>query len=1053
MTAFHLPRVRRTSGWAWYLGAMVVLTAAYVFLPAVKGNAALINFIGFTSPVAIGIGIWVHKPRARAAWLLLLAGQTLYFAGDFYTYSYPQLLGGVVGFPSAGDAIYLSVYPVLVAGLWLLLRRRNPVPDPAAAIDALILTVGFALLSFTFLIAPNVHLSGLSVLAKGVSAAYPFGDVLLLAAAIRLAVDAGKRAPAFYLLTGSVVALLVTDCAYNYALLKNAYNHQVVYDIGWIAYLVLWGAAALHPSMRTLEEPAAESRSRLTLPRLVLLGVACLIAPGIRFADSLHSVDHMVVLAAAAALFLLVVARMAGLVRQEERATDREFALRRAGAKLVAASAGESRITGAVIAAAREVVGDDAQVRVILSSVDDPLALTAASSSEAPWTLAGDASSQVIEAVSVDELVTMTPIPSVVRHALRFDDAEAAVLLRLSTRSELRGVLVVATSDVLSKDTRASLASLASQVSLALDAASLADDLHRRKSEARFRSLVAHSSDLITVLDADGMVTYQSPSVERVLGYQPSEIEGTKFERLLAAVDRPRLAKVLEHDGLRSVDAHAVDCSIVHKDGRWLQFEVRHTHLLHDETVRGIVLNSRDVSERRAFEDQLAHQAFHDPVTGLANRALFVDRVQQSLRSAQRAGELVGVMFMDLDDFKTVNDSLGHPAGDAVLLEVARRLERTVRPSDTVARFGGDEFAILLDSVSDSDEAALVADRVISALEAPMEIERKHVYARASIGICLNDGDDGGPDAEEVVRNADVAMYMAKRDSKGRYRLFEPAMHERAVERLELRSELQHALELGQFEVYYQPVVRLDRDATFADQHYGVEALLRWNHPERGVVAPLQFIPLAEETGLIVPIGSWVIHEACREGVLLQQSFPSSEPLTMSVNLSVKQLQSETILDDVRSALRESQLPPHTLVLEVTETVMMADADVAAARLDDLKALGVRIAMDDFGTGYSSLGYLSRLPVDILKMDRSFLARDGNGATGLAAAIIAIGDRLGLEVVAEGIEYENQIEALQDLGCELGQGFLFAKPMPHSVLMRYLAKTLVRENARGEHAA
>jgi EAL domain-containing protein (putative c-di-GMP-specific phosphodiesterase class I) len=278
-------------------------------------------------------------------------------------------------------------------------------------------------------------------------------------------------------------------------------------------------------------------------------------------------------------------------------------------------------------------------------------------------------------------------------------------------------------------------------------------------------------------------------------------------------------------------------------------------------------------------------------------------------------------------------------------------------------------------------------------------------------------------------------------------------MHERAVERLELRSELQHALELGQFEVYYQPVVRLDRDATFADQHYGVEALLRWNHPERGVVAPLQFIPLAEETGLIVPIGSWVIHEACREGVLLQQRFPSTEPLTMSVNLSVKQLQSETIVDDVRSALQESGLPPHALVLEVTETVMMADADVAAARLDELKALGVRIAMDDFGTGYSSLGYLSRLPVDILKMDRSFLTRDGNGATGLAAAIIAIGDRLGLEVVAEGIEYEDQIEALQDLGCELGQGFLFAKPMPHSVLLRYLAKTLARENARGEHAA
>jgi EAL domain-containing protein (putative c-di-GMP-specific phosphodiesterase class I) len=273
---------------------------------------------------------------------------------------------------------------------------------------------------------------------------------------------------------------------------------------------------------------------------------------------------------------------------------------------------------------------------------------------------------------------------------------------------------------------------------------------------------------------------------------------------------------------------------------------------------------------------------------------------------------------------------------------------------------------------------------------------------------------------------------MAKRDSKGSYRLFEPAMHERVLERLELQAELQRAIEERQLELHYQPVVRLDAN----HPNYGVEALLRWNHPERGVVPPLQFIPLAEETGLIVPIGLWVLREACRQGVILHQRFPRPDSLTISVNLSAKQLQTESIVNDVAEALEFSGLDPATLVLEITETVMMTDSDIAIARLNELKELGVRIALDDFGTGYSSLSYLSRFPVDILKMDRSFLSGDGEAT--LAAAIIAIGDRLGLEVVAEGIEREDQSDSLRQLGCELGQGFLFAHPMKEDALLQYL---------------
>ena len=1024
----------RGRAWVIYLAVGGLLTAAYLWFPPLKASGPLINLLGLSSSVAIALGIYLHRPKAWPAWVLFVVGNFLFFAGDLYTYSYPKLMGVEVEFPSIGDAIYLAVYPPLVAGLLVLVRRRNPQGDRAGVIDSLIISVGIALLSWVFLVAPNIHLSGLTTLEKAVSAAYPLGDILLLAAAVRLAVDNGKRAPAFYLLVGSIVSLLAVDSAYTFALLTDAYNHQLSYDVGWIAFFLLWGAAALHPSMRTLEEPALDSRARLTPLRLGLLAGACLIAPGVRFYQALDDPDVLVLIVASALLFLLVVARMVGLVRQEERAAARELALRRAGVELVAA-AGREQVNAAAISAVLALAETPARVRLILLG-GDGAKVAASSGDDGEWPVSTTAYAWLRDFTAEPRQVPLTSLPEEVRDQLRLREGSALLLLPLSVRDVTRGLLVLCSTARIPRELVDSLESVASQVSLAVEGASLAEDLHRRQSEARFRSLVAHSSDLITVLDAHGTVTYQSPSVERVLGYRVGEIEGHDFARLLAESDRPRLAQIVAGVGEAYVgggsETHVIECSLRHRDGTWLQFEVQHTDLLQDEHVRGVVLNSRDVSERKAFEDQLAHQAFHDPVTSLANRALFADRVQHSIMRSLRGGPAIGVMFIDLDDFKTVNDSLGHAAGDTVLQEVARRLLGAVRPADTVARFGGDEFAVLLDGIKDSGEAADVAGRVLRALELQYDVDGKRVYPRASVGICLAGQELGSSDAEELLRNADVAMYMAKRDSKGSYRVFEPAMHERVVERLELQTELQRALELNQLEIHYQPVVRLDQS-----DDYGVEALLRWMHPTRGTIPPLNFIPLAEETGQIVPIGRWVLQEACRQGVILQEQFPRTPPLTMSVNLSVKQLQSESIIDDVRNALETSGLPPSALVLEITETVMMADTDLAVLRLHELKSLGVLLAMDDFGTGYSSLSYLSRFPVDILKMDRSFLSSE-HDESGLAAAIIALGNSLSLDVVAEGIELPEQIASLRKLGCELGQGFLFAKPMNHEALVEYL---------------
>ncbi len=523
-----------------------------------------------------------------------------------------------------------------------------------------------------------------------------------------------------------------------------------------------------------------------------------------------------------------------------------------------------------------------------------------------------------------------------------------------------------------------------------------------------------------------------SPSVTRIFGYAVDELEGTKLTALLRPDDVARVEAAVSETALgRGPGSAPMEIRLRHRDGRWLTVEAMATNLLNEPTIRGIVVNARDISERKVLEAQLTHQAFHDPLTGLANRALFIDRVSHALDRAQRSAEVLAVLFLDLDNFKTINDSLGHAAGDRLLVTVASRLQACVRGSDTVARLGGDEFALLIENAAGEMSATKAADRITAAMRQPITIEGKEMFITASIGIAAGGGPAAGEEntAAALLRNADMAMYTAKGRGKGRYESFERHMHWEALDRLDLEADLRHAVERGELTLMYQPIVSLETCKVV-----GAEALMRWAHPRRGVLYPAQFISVAEEMGVIVEIGDWVVQQACRQAAPWAARLEPAGSFAVAVNVSGHQLQHPGFVDTVRAAVAAAGLPPAALVLEITESALMHGTQATLERLTALRSVGVRLAIDDFGTGYSSLSYLQRFPIDILKVAKPFvddLMTDANGGAppALARAIIALSQTLGLRTIAEGIEVGSQAQALLALGCELGQGYFYSTPL------------------------
>ena len=570
-----------------------------------------------------------------------------------------------------------------------------------------------------------------------------------------------------------------------------------------------------------------------------------------------------------------------------------------------------------------------------------------------------------------------------------------------------------------------------------------------------FQLISENAADMIALVDSNGRRLYNSPSYQRVLGYSPEDLEGTSAIEQIHPDDRARVLQAAEKARL-SGQGERVEYRILHKDGSWRTLEST-ASAIRNATGRTdkLVIVNRDITERKRAEEMLVHNAFHDGLTNLPNRALFLDRLQHALTlSKKHSNYKFAILLIDVDEFKIINDSLGHTAGDDLLIQIGQRLKDSVRRADTVsrprmsevpggptnddtlARLGGDEFTILLDDIRDPIEAVRVAERIQAELAIPFVVDRQEIVISASIGIASSTSPH--TQAEDLVRDADIAMYRAKRSGKARCEVSDTAMHANALKRLRLETDLRKALEHGEFRVYYQPIVSLQ-----TGKITGFEALSRWQRPE-GIVPPVEFIGVAEEIGLIVPMNRQLLREACQHLRSWQSGFPSSPPLTMSVNISARDFAQPDLASDIRNCLEEIGVDPGCLQLEIIETIAMGDAEKSGHVLSQLKALGVRLSIDDFGTGYSSLSRLRRIPVDTLKIDRAFIFHMDSDPESreIVRIIIMLAHNLGLKVVAEGTETEEHVNLLKQLNCEMSQGYFFSRPADDQAMSKLLARNI-----------
>ncbi len=980
--------------WIW----MTLLAVTFYARPS--WHIVIWSLIGVSSASAVVFGVIRNRPRRAAPWLLLALALVSFAAGDT-TYNLLTQYGGQTNpFPSIADLFYVVTCIAQVIGMYGLVRAGTANRERSALIDSLVLTSGVGVIYWIVLIAPNVHRQDFGTLQKVISVAYPLADILVLALVARLVVTQ-HRTPSVLLLALGTAGLLTADVLYGLSQLHAGWTIGGPVDLGWVILYATWGAAALHPSMATLTQPRTSRPLEMGRTRLVLLAISSLVAPAALLYESGRGDlrDAAVVASLSAVVFLLVLFRLSDVLNSNRLALERERALRQAGDSMVSA-VDERNVRHALDTAIARMLpnGTNFVVDLLPRVPDDGLG------GGARIRYTRTLGHGLPGALRAFELALVCTLPSRAPEATK-DRMPAAVALAAaeSPLTVMQGPLEVLTG----------------QVTLALGRIALTEEVNRRKSEEYFRTLVQNTADVILIIDDVNLVGYASPSAVSVFGDRP--VVGEALDDLLVpdhSVRANGLFGLMRANAIVSARESATDWIARRRDDVIVHVEASTRDLTDDATVNGVVVTLRDVTERRRLERELTHHAFHDPLTGVANRLLFQERVKTAVAGAARHGGTVGILFIDLDDFKIVNDTMGHQAGDQLLVSVVKRLGQALRPQDTAARLGGDEFAALIEDVSTPEEVEQIAGRIITALSEPFFVGDSLVSGASSIGVATT---AEASDAQELLRQADLALYVAKGSGKGQWRRYQPALHTAVLKRMQMRTELDQAIKDDTFELFYQPIVELSEARAV-----GFEALVRWNHPTAGLMQPIDFIDIAEESGIILALGDWVMRTA------IETATSWTDPnLYVSVNVSARQFRAPGFVERVKGHLDAAGLAPTRLMVEITESLLLPDEQQVWDDLFTLRELGVRIAIDDFGTGYSSLSYLRRVPIDVVKVDKSFVETIGSSEQqrSLVEGIVWLAATLGLSVIAEGIETEDDRELLVELGCPMGQGYLFSPPM------------------------